>query len=435
MKRYLAIDLGASSGRHIVGHKGQDGSIVLEEVHRFATGMDQSENGLVWNVPRLFEEILFGIEKAFERYGEEIVSLSIDTWGVDYVLLEGDHDIPPYHAYRNDRNKAARTKVEGIVPFSKLYESSGIQGADFNTLYQLYADAMEGRLSQATDYLMLPSYFTYRLTGIKSHEYTNETTGGFIDAKTKTYDFGIIDSLSLPRRLFKQLSFPGENVGRLLPEIERRVGGNCSVILCASHDTASAFEAIDADEESVLLSSGTWSLIGIKSPLPILTPEAQKANFTNEGGVNYVRFLKNVPGLWINNQLRQELGLSQEDILSQIEESQYQERFDIDDPSLVAPKSMKKALDGALSSHPPKSNTDYFVSIYRSMGLAYDHAIKELETITGKTYSSVTVFGGGAKNVYLNRMIEAYTGKKVIALPIEATAIGNIKIQMEAIKP
>ena len=158
MKRYLAIDLGASSGRHIVGHKDPDGSLVLEEVHRFATGMDQSENGLVWNIPRLFEEILLGIEKAFRIYGKEIVSLSIDTWGVDYVLMNGNEEMPPYYAYRNERNAKSSQKAHEIVPFAEIYRNTGIQFASFNTLYQLYADAMEGRLSQATDYLMLPSY-------------------------------------------------------------------------------------------------------------------------------------------------------------------------------------------------------------------------------------------------------------------------------------
>ena len=274
MKYYLAIDLGATSGRHIIGYL-KDGEIELEEVHRFKTGMIDSSHGLVWEIRRFYKDILFGIKKAFAIY-KEIESLSIDTWGVDYVLMKNDKEITPFYAYRNARNELASKLVHEIVPFNEMYKHSGIQFASFNTIYQLFDDLKKGRLDEATDYLMLPSYFIYRLTGIKTHEYTNESTGALLNANTKGYDFELIDKLGLPRKLFKTIQNPGDIVGNLLPEVEAKVGGNCKVILCASHDTASAFEAVDVSDDGIILSSGTWSLLGIKAKEPIITDSSLK---------------------------------------------------------------------------------------------------------------------------------------------------------------
>ena len=429
MNYYLAIDLGASSGRHIVGYF-QNGKIQLEEIHRFKTGMDESEYGLIWNIPRLWNEILRGIRKAFEKYGS-IVSLSIDTWGVDYVLMNGDEEIPPYYAYRNARCQKASEALHQKIPLAELYSRTGIQFASFNTLYQLYDDLKQGRLEQATDYLMLPSYFTYKLTGIKTHEYTNESTGALLDASSGTYAFDILDRAGLPRKLFGPIQQPGSSVGELLPEIQKEVGGNCKVLLCASHDTGSAFESVDVPRYGVILSSGTWSLLGIKSPKPIINEESAKANYTNEGGVGYIRFLKNIMGMWVPNRAREELGLSQIDINKRVVRAKIPGTFDVNDPSLVAPKSMKQATLALLKDNPPKDDMELFASIYASLALSYKNAIEELENITGKKFRSIYVLGGGAKNRYLNKLIEKATSKKVVALPIEATALGNIKIQMK----
>ena len=269
---YLAIDLGASSGRHIVGYNNH-GKIVLKEIYRFKTSMEDSVDGLVWDFKRIFEDIKAGIKKAFKEF-PNIVSLAIDTWGVDYVLLNGDKEIPPYYAYRNKRNVVASECVEKIIPFEELYKLTGIQYANFNTIYQLYADKRAGRLHYATDYLMVPSYFTYKLTGVKTHEYTEESTGSLLNPYTGKYLYSLIDKLDLPRKLFNQISLPGEYVGELLPEIQKEVNGNCKVVLCASHDTASAFESVDIDDKSVLISSGTWSLLGIKSLEPIVNEKS-----------------------------------------------------------------------------------------------------------------------------------------------------------------
>ena len=432
MKYYLAIDLGASSGRHIVGHL-KNGEMVMNEVHRFRTGMNETKDGLVWDIPRLLREIIFGIKKAFKKY-PKIESLSIDTWGVDYVLMNGDKEITPYYAYRNKRNEIASGSVHNIVSFKELYEHTGIQFAAFNTIYQLYDDLTKGRLDKATDYLMLPSYFIYKLTGIKTHEYTDESTGALLNAKTGEYDFELLDRLNLPRKLFGKINKPRDYVGELSPEIQKKVGGNCKVILCATHDTGSAFEAVDVPEDGIILSSGTWSLLGIKSPKPIISQESLKANYTNEGGVNYIRFLKNIMGMWINNEVRNNVNYTQKFIDQNIELVDYKVTFDVNDPSLIAPKNMKNAVLELLQEHPPRNDLELFSSIYRSLALGYKKAIDELEIITGRKYKTLYIVGGGAKNLYLNKVVEEAVKRKVIGLPIEATALGNIKVQMKARK-
>ena len=432
MKYYLAIDLGASSGRHVVGYI-KDGEIILTEIYRFRTCMDESPDGLVWDVPRLLKEIIFGIRKAFKEY-QAIESLSIDTWGVDYVLMNDDKEIPPYYAYRNQRCIKASEEVHKIISFKELYRSTGIQFAPFNTIYQLYDDLQKGRLNRATDYLMLPSYFIYKLTGIKTHEYTNESTGAVLNPYTEEYHFDILNKLGLPNKLFKNLAKPGYFVGNLLPEIAKEVGGNTKVILCASHDTASAFESVNVDDKSIILSSGTWSLLGIKSKEPIISEESLNANYTNEGGVGYIRFLKNIMGMYLANRTLEETELTYKIIDKLIMDSKYNETFDVNHPSLNAPKSMKKAILELLKDNPPKNDIDLFASIFHSQALCYKKAIDELEAITNKHFEKIYIIGGGAKNAYLDYLVKFYTGLKVIAMPIETTALGNIKIQMKASK-
>lgn len=432
MKYYLAIDLGASSGRHIVGHL-ENGEIIIDEVYRFKTEMDDSPNGLVWNIPRLYKEILEGIKIAFKKY-KNIESLSIDTWGVDYVLMNKDKEMPPFYAYRNSRCSKASEEVHKVVSFEKLYENTGIQFASFNTIYQLYDDLKNGRLDEATDYLMLPSYFIYKLTGIKTHEYTNESTGALLNALTKDYDYQTLDRLNLPRKLFGKINQPGDYVGELLPNIQKQVGGNCKVYLCASHDTGSAFEAVDIPDESIILSSGTWSLLGIKSKEAIITNESLKANYTNEGGVGYIRFLKNIMGMYLANRVKEETGLNYKTVDSLLSNSTYYQTFDVNDSSLNAPINMKEAILNLLKDNPPLTDIDLFASIYRSQALCYKKAIDELEEVTKKKYKRIYIVGGGARNIFLNKLVKEYTKLEVIALPIEATALGNIKIQMKASK-
>ena len=432
MKYYLAIDLGASSGRHVVGHF-ENGEFKLEEIYRFKTEMDDSSDGLVWNIPRILREIKNGIKVAFEKYNN-IESLSIDTWGVDYVLMNGDKEIPPYYAYRNERNQKSAEKVHNFLSFEEIYKRTGIQFAAFNTIYQLYDDKQKGRLDKATDYLMLPCYFVYKLTGVKTHEYTIESTGSFLDPKTRDYHYELLEKLGLDRKFFGELKQPGYVVGELLPEIQKEVGGNTKVVLCASHDTGSAFEAVDVDEESLILSSGTWSLLGIKIKNPIVNEESLKANYTNEGGVGYIRFLKNIMGMYLVNRVISETGQGIPFITQHIGESTYKRTFDVNDESLNAPKNMKKAILNLLKVNPPKRDIDLYASIYHSLALCYKKAIEEIEKITWKTYKKIYIVGGGAKNKFLNKLVEEYTKLEVIAMPIEATSLGNIKVQMKASK-
>ena len=253
MKYYLAIDIGASSGRHIVGYM-QNGEMMTEEIYRFPNGMDNVGGHLVWDTDRLFSEVKEGIKRSFEKY-PEIVSLSIDTWGVDYVLLCGDEEVTPTYAYRDSRTEEPIEAVHGIIPFAELYRRTGIQFNKFNSIYQLYADKLAGRLEGATDFLMIPEYLMYKLTGVKKKEITNATTTGLVNASTLRYDRKIWSCLGLPVSLDANLEMPGTLVGRLKSDIAKRVGGDLDVVLCATHDTASAVEAIEMEVNSPYISS------------------------------------------------------------------------------------------------------------------------------------------------------------------------------------
>ena len=420
MKMYLAIDIGASSGRHIVGWREND-EIKTEEVYRFPNGVTELDGHLTWDIDALLEHVKKGVEIAKERY-PEIESLSIDTWGVDYVLIKGDETVYPCYAYRDNRTEAIIPSVHEKIAFSKLYRRTGIQFQPFNTIYQLYADKLAGRLDGVTDFLMVPEYLMYRLCGVKSHEYTNATTGGMVSAETGEFDLAIIEALDLPNHLFCNLQQPGTVIG----EYE-----GMKVVLCATHDTGSAVEGIPMAENAPYISSGTWSLLGVKTEKPITTEASELANWSNEGGVGYNRYQKNIMGMWLVNRLRAELCPDKPfgEIVSDAKASSFEETVDANAQCFLAPESMTAAFDGALSTK-PKTVGDYFRCAYRSLALSYMNAIQELQHNTGKHYDSIYIVGGGAKNAFLNRLTEEASGKKVIALPIEATAIGNLKIQM-----
>ena len=421
MKQYLAIDIGASSGRHIIGWI-EDGTWQTDEVYRFPNGVTEREGHLVWDIDALLDHVKRGITIARERY--EIESLSIDTWGVDYVLLNGDETVYPAYAYRDRRTETVIPKVHEKMAFSELYRRTGIQFQPFNTIYQLYADKEAGRLETATDYLMIPEYLMYRLSGVRSHEYTNATTGGMVRAKTGEYDPEIIEALGLPKRLFHSLQQPGTTIG---------LYDGIKVCLCATHDTGSAVEGIPMEGNQPYISSGTWSLLGVKTPKPVTGATSELANWSNEGGVGYNRYQKNIMGMWLVNRLRAELcpGKPWNEITAEAEQSRFEETVDANAGRFLTPESMKAAFDSALCTKPQTAG-DYFRCAYRSLARSYRQAIEELERNTGAIYDKLYIVGGGAKNGFLNRLTEEATGKTVIALPIEATALGNLKIQMEA---
>ena len=385
----LAIDIGASSGRHIVGWL-EGGEIQTKEVYRFPNGVTEWDGHLTWDMAALLGHVKAGINRALDEFGA-LVSLSIDTWGCDYVLLRGDEEVWPCYAYRDGRTKAVTGAVHERVPFNELYRRTGCQFQPFNT-------------------------------GVKTKEYTNATTTGLVNAKTGEFDLELGEKLGLPKKLFPKLSQPGTVIGAYQ---------GTRVVLCATHDTASAVEGIPMEGEQLYISSGTWSLLGVKSPVPLTDEGSRAANYSNEGGVGYIRYQKNIMGMWIINRLRDELcpGKPFPNIVAEAETSAFDGVVDANAQCFLAPERMKDAFDAALSI---KSETEgeYFRCAYHSLALSYRDAIRELEASTGRSYEKLYIVGGGAKNTFLNELTAQATGKEVVALPIEATALGNLKIQM-----
>ena len=417
---YLAIDIGASSGRHIVGWK-QNGVVHTKEVYRFPNGVKKENGHLVWDVQSLVLEVKAGIVAAMAAF-DNIVSLSIDTWGVDYVLLKGDEEVLPVYAYRDSRTEAVIPQVHEKMAFSELYRHTGCQFQPFNTIYQLYDEKVHGCLEDVTDLLMMPEYLLWKLCGVKAREYTNATTMGMVNATTGEFDMEIVDALGYPRHLFPKLRQPGTVIGEYM-------GVKC--ILCATHDTGSAVEGIPMEGNHPYISSGTWSLLGVKTPMPITDAGSEAANYSNEGGVGYNRYQKNIMGMWLVNELQRELcpDMKFPEIVKLAEESACEVLVDANASGFLAPKSMKAAFDAATGGL--ETIGDYFRCAYRSLAVSYKEALDELEANTGTKYEKLYIVGGGAKNAFMNRLTEEATGKQVIALPIEATALGNLKIQME----
>jgi rhamnulokinase len=434
MNYYLAIDIGASSGRHIIGYM-ENGELKTEELYRFYNGMDKVDGHLVWDTDRLFSEIKEGIKKSFQRCGK-IKSLSIDTWGVDYVLFCDEREVKPAYAYRDARMDEVIDLVHAIVPHSEMYKRTGIEFQKFNTVYQLYADKVAGRLEGVTDFLMLPEYFMYRLTGVKKKEFCEGTTTSLVNVNTRAFDEYLFDALGFPKAMIKPLSLPGTLVGNLRPELVRELGGDTEVVFCPTHDTASAVEAIEMKDNAPYISSGTWSLLGVKTLDAITDENSRLAGYSNEGGVGYYRYQKNITGMWLVQSLRGELcpETSYTDIVKMAEASSYTATFDVNDPAFSAPESMCEAIKAYLVRRgfdAPVTPGDYFNAAYLSLADGYKRAIVDMETNTGKSYDYIYIVGGGAKNAYLNALTEKATGKKVVALPIEATAIGNLKTQIK----
>ena len=304
---YLAVDIGASSGRHILGHV-EDGKILLEEVYRFENGMEKKDGHLCWNVPHLFHEIKEGL-KACRVAGKVPKSMGIDTWAVDYVLLdEADNVIGNTYGYRDGRTKGMDEEVYAIIPETELYARTGIQKQMFNTIYQLMAVKKQEpeNMEKAVQLLMLPDYFHFLLTGNKLSEYTNATSTQLVSPETKQWDYELIERLGYKSSIFRPLHMPGTVVGSFTKEVEEEVGFSCEVVLPATHDTASAVISVPAlTKDFLYISSGTWSLMGIENDHAICSEESRKRNFTNEGGYEYrFRYLKNIMGLWMIQNLR-----------------------------------------------------------------------------------------------------------------------------------
>ena len=451
---YLAIDIGASSGRHIIGYM-EDGKLMLEEVYRFENLQIHKNGHDCWDTEKLWDGIIEGL-KACKKKEMIPKSIGIDTWGVDFVLLdEKDMIIGDAVAYRDNRTVGMDKQVEEKITPELLYSRTGIQKAAYNTIYQLMALKQEHpeQLEKAQWLLMTPDFYHYKLTGIKSNEYTIATTSNLVNAENKQWDMVVIEALGLPKRVFHKLSMPGTVVGDLLPEIQKEIGFNATVIMPAAHDTGSAFLAIPAEgDNAVYISSGTWSLLGVENDVPITTQESLTKNFTNEGGAwGRYRYLKNIMGLWIVQSIRRELngvayvqGRQNRTETAQkwsfpklIEEANkaadFASKVDVNKNCFLSPESMIQEIKDECArtgQQIPETVAEIMQCVYTSLANCYRDAIAELELLTGKKYTSINIVGGGCQDRYLNQKTAQATGIKVYAGPVEGTAIGNLIVQM-----
>lgn len=436
---YLAVDIGASSGRHILASM-KDGKMQLEEIYRFENGMRQQDGKLLWDTAHIFEEILNGMKKCRES-GKIPTSMSIDTWALDYVLLdEKDEILGDTYGYRDSRTQGMEKLVYQIIPEAELYARTGIQKQSFNTIYQLMAvkETEPELLSNAHTFLMLPDYFQFLLTGNKCSEYTNATTTQLMNPVTKQWDMDLIRRLGYPEKIFLPVRLPGTAVGRLKKEIQTMVGYDCQVLLCASHDTASAVMAMPVVQgDGLYISSGTWSLMGVEHPTALCDENSRTANFTNEGGYEYrFRYLKNIMGLWMIQSVRHELNddFSFAQLCELAEASStFPGRVDVNDACFLAPESMTEAIQKYCRIHGqpvPTEIGELAAVIYQSLAECYGRTVKELEQNMHRHYDRIHIIGGGSNAEYLNRLTASATGRVVCAGPKEATAIGNLMAQM-----
>ena len=438
-KYYLSVDLGASSGRHILFWM-ENGFMKMEEIYRFENGMKNADGKLLWDTEHIFGQIVAGMKEC-SRLGKIPVSMSIDTWGVDYVLLdENDQVVGDTYGYRDHRTDGVDSKLYEIISEEDLYKRTGIQKAIFNTIYQLYADKLKRPevLEKARTFLMIPDYMLFRLTGNKASEYTNATTTQLVDPVTKQWDKDLMEKMGIPTDIFLELQHPGNDLGGLRGEIVKEVGFDCKVLQCASHDTASAVMSMPyTGDDGLYISSGTWSLMGVENKEALCRDEDRKGNFTNEGGFDYrFRYLKNIMGLWMIQSVRHEAddAISFAEYATQARESDdFPSLVDANDSRFLSPANMTEEIKQACidAGDPvPETPGEIAAVIYKSLAKCYGNTIREIESNTGHRYDVVHIIGGGCKNGYLNQLTADATGRTVYAGPSEATAIGNAMVQM-----
>ncbi len=431
MKYCLAVDIGASSGRHILGHL-EDGILKLEEIYRFENNIKEENGTIIWDIAHLVDEVKQGIKQC-SAIGKIPETVAIDTWGVDYVLLdENKKEILPAVAYRDGRTNGIPEEIDEIIPRVELYKRNGIQPINFNTIYQLYCDKKSGKLENAKHFLMIPEYLSFKLTGVLRNEYTNATTGALVNAETKKRDDELLEMLGIKTDIFEDLSLPGTVVGSFSEEMKDFAGFDSTVILCPSHDTASAVAACPVGDNGVYISSGTWSLIGTENMYPVLTEEAMNGGFTNEGGINYrYRFLENIMGMWLFQNIRRNLDkkYTYDEMMNMAMESDFTEQINPNAKEFVAPENMVEAIRAYLGK-PELPIGDVLNSVYNSLANSYKEAVETIERVSGKQIDLINIIGGGSKDQYLNKLTKQYTGKKVLAGPTEATATGNLIAQL-----
>lgn len=436
---FLAIDIGASSGRHLLGYL-ENNILKIEEIHRFKNGLQKIDENICWDLDYLFEEILKGMKKCSE-INKVPKSMGIDTWGVDFVLLdENEKPIGNYVSYRDNRTKGQMKKVLENISKKEIYQKTGIQFQDFNTLYQLKS-LPKSLVNNAADFLMIPDYFNFLLTGKKTNEYTNITTTQLLNLKTDTIDNDLLNCLEMKKEIFQKISFPKEKLGKIKKELEKIVGYNCDVVLTPTHDTASAFMSniIPDKKTGVIISSGTWSLLGMEIDNPINSELALGYNFTNEGGVDKkYRFLKNIMGMWIIQEVVRNLNYnySYEQLVELAKENlEFESLIDVNDDRFFNCENMIEEISKyciETNQIPPQNVGELSICIYKSLVRLYKNSILELEKVTGKEIDTINIIGGGCQNKLLNELLKEELDIELYVGPIEATGIGNILTQMLA---
>ena len=427
---YLAVDIGASSGRHILGHM-ENGKMVLEEIYRFENGMVKKDGELCWEFDRLFQEIKNGLKKCKE-IGKIPVSMGVDTWGVDFVLLDkNDNVLGNTVGYRDHRTEGMDKEVYKAISLKDLYARTGIQKADYNTIYQLMAVKKKHPeyLEQAETLLHVPDYFHFLLTGQKTCEYTEATTGQLVSPITKDWDYELIDMLGYPRKMFQKLIMPGTGIGHLSDKIREEVGFDLEVVAPATHDTGSAVLAVPAnDDDFIYISSGTWSLMGIERKEADCSEKSCEMNFTNEGGyAGRFRYLKNIMGLWMIQSVRHEVNdaYSFAEICAMAEEAKdFPSRVDANDECFLSPDNMTEEVKDycrRTGQKVPETLGEIATVIYTSLAECYAKTAKELEEMTGRTYSRIHIVGGGSNAIGIFR---GFLGDESVRL-IGAEAAGS----------
>ena len=437
-----AVDLGATSGRVVLGHVGHD-ELRLTDVARFANSPVRTIDGLHWSVLELYRDVVEGLAAAV-RQEPQLASIGIDSWAVDYALLRDGRMLGTPYAYRDERNIPAVDAVRDRVSAEQLYAANGLQHLPFNTLFQLTADRLAGTLELADSFLLLPDLLGYWLTGRSVAERTNASTTGLLGVETGEWNFALAERLDIPRNIFRSLVDAGTEIGGLAASAVRGVGSTRAVVTAVgSHDTASAIVAIPASgSDFAYVSSGTWSLVGVELERPVLSEASRLANFTNEGGVDgRVRYLHNVMGLWLLSECVRDWERSGETITLPTLLAQAAEVtspvpiFDADDETFLAPGDMVSRIEswfGSRGMAAPATRPELVRSILQSLAEAYARAISVARELSGATVSVVHLVGGGSQNTLLCQLTADATGLPVLAGPVEATAIGNVLVQARA---
>ncbi len=440
---FIGVDLGGESGRVMVG--AFDGNhIVLDEKHRFETGGVKVDQTLRWDVNLFWSHICQGLKRVAAE-NIDVSSVGVDTWAVDYVLLDAQDQMLglPYH-YRDQRNVGTLAKITKTLSRGEIYSRTGIQFMEINTLCQLFAASQTEALANAHCLLTIPDFFHWKLSGFKGIEFTNATTTQCLDVEQRTWAHSMLDSLGIPNKMFADVYEPGKNLGRLSSDVAEMTGlGDVSVVAPASHDTGSAVAAVPVDAKKYgnrwgYISSGTWSLVGIETLQPILTEEARAANITNEGGVEGTwRVLKNVMGLWIVQRTKQAFADRNFDRnyaeLTQLAAAAANDSFiDPDHAGFLNPANMETAVTDFLKQSGqrlPENEGGLIRCVLESLAIRYGEVLAQLQRLSGTSIEVVHVVGGGSKNALLNQLIANATGILVIAGPGEATVLGNVMVQ------